>query len=138
MAPATAGLQHLSPLIPTIKPPPPPALNPRPTPPPRLVYDADQAGWSYRAFHEGVDDKGAAIVLARSEGGAVFGGYNPEGWIGLGEDRASNGAFLFTFLNGDTTKPAIKLPKVRRGLGTGALTATARLPALTPMPIAII
>jgi len=78
-----------------------------------LAYDAEEHGWDFRAFHERVDGKGAAIVVARSEAGATFGGYNPEGWIGLGEDRASNGAFLFTWLNGDTGKPPVKLPKVR-------------------------
>lgn len=56
------------------------------------------------------------MVLARTEGGAVVGGYNPEGWIGLGEDRASNGAFLFTWRDGDTGKRAVKVAKV----GTGA------------------
>lgn len=51
-------------------------------------------------------------MLARSTGGAVFGGYNPEGWIGLGEDRASSGAFLFAWPDGDTSKPPLKLPKI--------------------------
>ena len=34
------------------------------------------------------------------------------GWISLGEDRASNGAFLFTWPDGDVTQKPIKLPKV--------------------------
>ncbi len=59
-----------------------------------------------------VDGLGAAVVLARTEGGAVVGGYNPEGWIGLGEDRASNGAFLFTWRDGDTSRKAVKVAKV--------------------------
>lgn len=42
----------------------------------------------------------------------MFGGYNPLGWISLGEDRSSNGAFLFSFPEGDTKKRAVKLPKV--------------------------
>ena len=32
---------------------------------------------------------------------------------GLGEDRDSLAAFLFTWPDGDTSKPAIKLPKAR-------------------------
>jgi hypothetical protein len=32
--------------------------------------------------------------------------------IGLGEDRDAIAAFLFTWPDGDTAKPAIKLPKV--------------------------
>ena len=62
-----------------------------------------------------VDGQGAAVVVAATAGGAVLGGYNPDGWIGLGEDRASNGAFLFTWPSGDTRKPAFKLAKVRCG-----------------------
>ncbi len=61
-----------------------------------------------------VDGLGAAVVIAATAGGAVLGGYNPEGWIGLGEDRASNGAFLFTWPAGDTARgPVFKLAKVR-------------------------
>lgn len=78
----------------------------------RLAYDAEVHGWSYKAFHSCVDGFGAAVVFARSEDGAVFGGYNPKGWIGLGENRDSNAAFLFTWRDGDITKPPIKLPKV--------------------------
>ncbi len=37
---------------------------------------------------------------------------HPAGWISLGEDRASNGAFLFTWPEGDITQPGIKLPKI--------------------------
>lgn len=43
---------------------------------------------------------------------AVFGGYNPRGWIGLGEERDSIAAFLFSWPDGDITKRPIKLPKV--------------------------
>lgn len=44
-----------------------------------------------------MDGFGAALVVAQTEGGAVVGGYCPLGWISLGEDRASNGAFLFSW-----------------------------------------
>lgn len=77
-----------------------------------LAFSANEHGWSARSFHERVDSFGAAVVICYTEGGAICGGYNPEGWISLGEDRASNGAFLFTWPDGDTTKPAIKLPKI--------------------------
>ncbi|GLC69845.1 hypothetical protein PLESTF_000886800 [Pleodorina starrii] len=63
----------------------------------KCVYDAENDGWNPAAFHGKVDGLGAAVVVAGTSGGAVLGGYNPEGWIGLGEDRASNGAFLFTW-----------------------------------------
>jgi len=39
-------------------------------------------------------------------------GYNPKGWIGIGDDRDAIAAFLFTWEDGDTSKRPIKLPKV--------------------------
>jgi len=102
----------------------------------RLAYDAATDGWSAAAFHRSVDTFGAALVVAETTGGAVIGGYNPRGeggtggkglgrkegkqssslhpagWIGLGEDRDSQAAFLFTWRDGDTSKRAVKLPKV--------------------------
>ncbi|GIL66755.1 hypothetical protein Vafri_20255 [Volvox africanus] len=78
----------------------------------KCVYDADVDGWSPAAFHSKVDGRGAAVVVAATTGGAVLGGYNPEGWIGLGEDRASNGAFLFSWPTGQLGGPGFKLAKV--------------------------
>lgn len=77
----------------------------------QLVFDAHRDGWSSDAFHERVDRKGASVVLARTAG-AVFGGYNPKGFVGYGESRGSKAAFLFTWPDGDTSRPAIKLRKV--------------------------
>ncbi|KAK9833144.1 hypothetical protein WJX74_008552 [Apatococcus lobatus] len=78
----------------------------------RKAYDAATNGWSASSFHEKVDGFGAAVVWAESAGGALFGGFNPRGWIGLGEDRDSLAAFLFTWPDGNTSKAALKLPKV--------------------------
>jgi len=55
----------------------------------------------------------AQVVVARTEGGAVCGGYNPKGWIGLGEDRDAVAAFLFTWPDGDTGRRPVKLQKAR-------------------------
>eukprot|EP01026_Neomeris_dumetosa_P055281 TRINITY_DN5015_c0_g2_i1.p2 TRINITY_DN5015_c0_g2~~TRINITY_DN5015_c0_g2_i1.p2 ORF type:complete len:316 (-),score=40.55 TRINITY_DN5015_c0_g2_i1:517-1431(-) len=78
----------------------------------RLCYDAEKDGWNAESFHSRVAAYGAAVVLARTQGGAIIGGYNPKGWIAIGEDRDSMAAFLFTWPDGDTSKPAMKLPKV--------------------------
>jgi hypothetical protein len=45
----------------------------------RLAFDADQDGWNADAFHDKVNMYGAAVVIAQTEGGAVLGGYNPQG-----------------------------------------------------------
>lgn len=51
------------------------------------------------------------LVVARTEGGALIGGYNPRGFIGIGEDRDAIAAFLFTWPDGNTAQRPIKLPK---------------------------
>lgn len=76
----------------------------------QLVYDAKKHGWNPKSFHQRVDGKGAAIVLAKV-GNAVVGGYNPKGWASLGGARPSVAAFLFGDMNGELCK----LPKVGGG-----------------------
>jgi len=61
----------------------------------QLAYDAETDGWNAQAFHRCVDGRGPAVVVAKTSHGTVCGGYNPKGWIGLGDDRASRAAFLF-------------------------------------------
>lgn len=51
-------------------------------------------------------------MIYRHEVFQSFTGCDSSGWIGLGEDRDSIAAFLFTWPDGDTSKPAIKLPKI--------------------------
>ena len=48
----------------------------------RLAFDAEVHGWSASAFHDRVNTFGAGLIVAKSAGGAIFGGYNPRGWIG--------------------------------------------------------
>lgn len=77
----------------------------------QLVYDATRDGWCSTAFHECVDRRGASVVLARSRQ-ALFGGYNPKGFVGYGESRGSKAAFLFSWPDGDTSQPAFKMRKI--------------------------
>jgi hypothetical protein len=60
----------------------------------KVVYDAKKHGWNAKTFHQKVDGKGAAVVLARA-GFHQFGGYNPRGWASLGGSRPSIASFLF-------------------------------------------
>ena len=78
----------------------------------QLAYNGERDGWDARAFHARVDGLGPGVVLACTEQGAVIGGYNPKGWVGLGEYRGSLGAFLFAWPDGDTRGAALKLRKV--------------------------
>lgn len=61
----------------------------------RLVYDANKNGWNANSFHQAVDGKGAAVVLAKTRKGKKCGGYNPKGWASLGGARPSIAAFLY-------------------------------------------
>ena len=70
-----------------------------------LAYDASKHGWSAQSFHNHVDGKGAAIVLATT-GKLTLGGYNPKGWASMGGARPSVAAFLFySSHNGSFQKP---------------------------------
>ncbi|CAN8066689.1 unnamed protein product [Agarophyton chilense] len=77
----------------------------------QLLYDANRDGWSSQTFHQLVNRKGASVVFATSPK-AAFGGYNPKGFVGYGESRGSKAAFLFSWPDGDTSKPAMKMRKV--------------------------
>jgi len=57
-----------------------------------LIYDAVRDGWKKGDFHRKVDNRGATLVVARTRGGAVCGGYNPEvGREGEGGEWAGGG-----------------------------------------------
>lgn len=75
----------------------------------RLCYDSDVQGFDAALFHRGVDAFGASIVLCETTDGDRAGGYNPRGWVGLGEDRDAIAAFLFALPRGGGE--AVKLPK---------------------------
>lgn len=78
----------------------------------QMIYNADVDGWKAAKFHEKLDKKGPALVLARTKSGGVLGGYNPCGWVNYGEYRGSIAAFLFVFPNGDESQRPIKLAKI--------------------------
>ena len=77
----------------------------------QLVYDANKHGWNSKAFHERVDGRGAAVVLATGitfDGPIVLGGYNVKGWSSLGGARPSVASFLFYSNNGGASFQKLK------------------------------
>jgi len=66
-----------------------------------LAFDAQRDGWTAKAFHSRVDDRGPALVVASSAGGARFGGFNPVGFASREDYRDSNSAFLFRWQPGE-------------------------------------
>lgn len=91
----------------------------------RCAYSATEDGWNPDTFHDRVDGYGAALCVARTQGGAVLGGYNPLGFDGYGP-KATLGSFLFSWPDGDMSQLPHKLPKIATdqmavvdGLGNG-------------------
>lgn len=75
------------------------------------VFDTEVDGWGMEAFGKRLYTLGATLVVVKLASGEVCGGYNPSGWIGLGEDRNSMAAFLFCWPNGKVQERPIKLAK---------------------------
>lgn len=61
-----------------------------------LLYRASWDGHTAQAFHQRCDGKGPSVVVARSAGGHIFGGFAPEPWDGSGTHKVTSAeAFLF-------------------------------------------
>ena len=79
--------------------------------PPRadLIYRASAQGWSSAAFNATIRNKSATLILAKSEGGHVFGGYAAAPWAANNTQVQAPGAFLFA-LKCAAKLPPLKLP----------------------------
>jgi hypothetical protein len=85
-----------------------------------LAYSGNRDGWTAKAFHEKLDKRGPAVVLCRTKAGAIVGGYNPCGWVNLGENRGSIAAFLFVYpIKGDNGKGSVRPIKLQKISGAG-------------------
>ena len=50
----------------------------------KLLYRASEHEYRAKSFHEYCDDKGPSLVIIKSSGGWIFGGYTTESWSGDG------------------------------------------------------
>ena len=50
----------------------------------RLLYRASEHGYRAESFHEYCDDQGSTLVVIKSSGGWIFGGYTTQSWSGNG------------------------------------------------------
>ncbi len=48
----------------------------------RLLYRASEHGYTAKSFHECCDDKGPTLIVIKSSGGWLFGGYTTQSWSG--------------------------------------------------------
>ena len=52
----------------------------------KLIYRASEHGYTAESFHECCDDKGPTLIIIKSSGGWIFGGYTTQSWSGKGID----------------------------------------------------
>ena len=50
----------------------------------KLIYRASEHGYSNESFHDYCDDKGPTLIVIKSSGGWIFGGYTTQSWSGDG------------------------------------------------------
>ena len=50
----------------------------------RLIYRASEHGYTASSFHECCNDKGPTLIVIKSSGGWIFGGYTTQSWSGDG------------------------------------------------------
>ena len=48
----------------------------------RLIYRASEHGYTAKSFHECCDKKGPTLIVIKSDGGWIFGGYTTQSWSG--------------------------------------------------------
>ena len=48
----------------------------------RLLYRASEHGYTAESFHEYCDNKGPTLIVIKSSGGWIFGGYTTQSWSG--------------------------------------------------------
>ncbi len=46
----------------------------------KLIYRASEHGYTAESFHEYCDDKGPTLIVIKSSGGWIFGGYTTQSW----------------------------------------------------------
>ncbi len=51
----------------------------------KLLYRASEHGYTSKSFHEYCDDKGPTLIVIKSSGDWIFGGYTTESWSGRNE-----------------------------------------------------
>jgi len=65
----------------------------------RLLYRSSRDGASAASFHTACDGQGPTVVLIKSSGGYVFGGYAGVAWSSTNRYHRCPSAFLFTVTN---------------------------------------
>ena len=73
----------------------------------KLLYRASRDGWALQRFHELCDGKGPTVVVAKSRGGHIFGGYTEKSWAGAGGYQDCRDSFLFRLSGPGVPQPSL-------------------------------
>ena len=71
-----------------------------------LLFRASRDGYSTQAFHQKCDAQGPTVVVAKSAGGHLFGGYTETSWDSSSEWKDSQEAFLFRLAGPGNIQPS--------------------------------
>lgn len=72
----------------------------------KLLYRASRDGWVSKDFHRMCDNKGPTMVIIKSEGGNIFGGYAHSSWDSTGNNKFDIGSYIFSLKNPSSSPPA--------------------------------
>lgn len=71
----------------------------------KLIYKATRDGFEGKTFHRLCDNQGPTMVIIRSTGGYVFGGYASQSWNSNGSYINAQDSFLFLLTNANGNQP---------------------------------
>lgn len=83
----------------------------------RLLFRASRDGFSAQVFHQRCDRQGPTLLLSRTGGGYVFGGYTDAEWDSSSGYRACAQAFLFRLRGPGGARPSRHAISQNRGFG---------------------
>ncbi len=72
----------------------------------KLLYRASEHDYTNESFHEYCDNKGPTLIVIKSSGGWIFGGYTTQSWSGgYGIGKYDSKSFIFTLKNPHEVEP---------------------------------
>ena len=82
-----------------------------------LIFQASKDGYLAKDFHSKCDNKGATIIIIKSDHGNIFGGYTSIPWSDGREWKRDDNAFLFVirsnnYNENDSDEMDVKYPKI--------------------------
>ncbi|CDW72297.1 b-box zinc finger family protein [Stylonychia lemnae] len=75
-----------------------------------LIYRMGRDGISPEIFHKRCDNKGATMMIIKTQQGHIFGGYNPSSWVSQYCYSDCDDAFLFSIFTPGAKRPPFKCP----------------------------